>query len=48
MDSNPFSNSSISSALQDTLKLHSDRVGTAITNGWGYADAAFARIDYKR
>jgi hypothetical protein len=31
MDSNPFSNSSILSALQDTLKLHSNRVGTAIS-----------------
>ena len=30
MDSNPFSNSSILSALQDTLKLHSNRVGIAI------------------
>jgi hypothetical protein len=30
MDSNPFSNSSILSALQGTLKLHSNRVGTAI------------------
>jgi hypothetical protein len=30
MDSNPFSNSSILSALQDTLKLYSNRVGTAI------------------
>ena len=32
MDSNPFSNPSILSALQDTLKLHSNRVGTAILN----------------
>jgi hypothetical protein len=32
MDSNPFSNPSILSALQDTLKLHSNRVGTAINN----------------
>src|SRR5918997_1887610 len=30
MDSNPCSNSSILSALQDTLKLHSNRVGIAI------------------
>ena len=30
MDSNPFSNPSILSALQDTLKLYSNRVGTAI------------------
>jgi hypothetical protein len=30
MDSNPFSNPSILSALQKTLKLHSNRVGTAI------------------
>jgi hypothetical protein len=34
MDSNPFSNSSILSALQDTLKLHSNRVGTAIFPHW--------------
>src|SRR5205823_12148845 len=31
MDSNPFSNPSLLSALQDTLKLHSNRVGTAIS-----------------
>ena len=32
MGSNPFSNPSILSVLQDTLKLHSNRVGTAISH----------------